>query len=139
MLLRQPALALAWMVIGQQIRCAGVPAGVQSVAELDAHARILRDVANVAGFGSVLGDEPELIPDASVTHGSAAGLSGLAADGFQERVSRRGNPQNKKQLVGGIQNKLLKQMNNAVFHFLFLLRKPEISAVDSLSGTIGTG
>ena len=129
MLLRQPALALAGMVIGQQIGCAGVPAGVQPVAELDSHARILCDVANVPGFGSVLGDDPELIPDASVTHGSAAGLSGLAADGFQERVSRRGNPQNKKELVGRIQNKFLKQMNNAVFHFFFLPRKPETSAM----------
>jgi len=83
MLLGQPALALARIVIGQQMRLARVPTEAESIAKLDAYARILCDIANVAGFHSVLGDEPELLANAPVTNGSTAGLSSFATDGLQ--------------------------------------------------------
>jgi len=116
MLLRQPALALAGIIIYQQRCCAGVPADAKSFAQLDSHARILRDIADVSGFHSMLGNEPELPANASVTYRSAPRLSGFAADGLQERIPRQGNSQSKEQLVGGIQNELLQKVNNFVLH-----------------------
>jgi hypothetical protein len=119
MLPSQPVLALAGIVIPEKSCGPYKPAGAESIAKLDAHARILRDVANIAGFRSMLGNEPELLSNPSVSHGSAARLSCFAADGFQKRIRRRENSQDKQELDGGIQNILLEEMNDAVFHCFF--------------------
>src|SRR5215471_21376330 len=116
MLLREPTLALAGVVIPKQRCRAHVPARAESFTQLHAHARICRDIANVTGFRTMLGDNPELLANASVPHGCAARLSGLAANGFQERVPWREDPQDKQQLDGRIQDIFLEEMDDAAFH-----------------------
>ena len=115
-LTREPALTLAGIVIRQQVRDAGVPAEAKSIAELDADARIFGNIANVAGIHAMLSDEPELLANTSVTHRGAARLAGLAADGFQERATRRNNSQGKRKLDGRVENKLLHQRNDLALH-----------------------
>lgn len=102
MLLSEPALALAGIVIEEQMGGALVPGRVESFSQLNAHARICRHITNVCGLHAVLGDEPELLSNASVAHRSAARLSRFAADGFQERVAWRENAQDKQQFDGRI-------------------------------------
>ena len=102
MLLSEPALALAGIVIVEQRGGARVPRSVESFAQLHANARVLCNVANIVSFRAVLGDEPEMLANASVTHWRAARLPRFAADGFQERVAWRENAQGKQEFNGWI-------------------------------------
>src|SRR5258708_32154641 len=81
-LTRQPALPLTRIVIRQQICCASAPASTKSSPQLHPHARILRNIANISGFRSVLGHDPKLIANASVADGSTPRLSCLATNGL---------------------------------------------------------
>jgi hypothetical protein len=88
-LIREPSLAFAWIIVGKQVGCPGVPASTQPFAQLQAHLRITHNIANVSSFLAVLCHNPKLPSHQSVAHGGAARLSGLAARRFQEPISRR--------------------------------------------------
>jgi len=94
-LARQPALPLAWIVVGQQRRRTSAPPSAESNTQLHPHARVTRNVPDVPSFRSVLGYDPKLPANTTVTYRSATRLSGLATYGLQERVPRRGNSQGK--------------------------------------------
>jgi len=59
----EPALACAWIIVGEHMRRAGVPATSQPVSQLQSHARMVRNVADVSRFCAVFCDDPELLAD----------------------------------------------------------------------------
>jgi hypothetical protein len=81
-MMKQPPLPLTWIVIRQYIRRASTPLSTESNAHFDPNTRITQYVANVSSFSTVLGHNPELFANTSVTHGSASRLSALATYGF---------------------------------------------------------
>src|SRR5205807_10492033 len=95
---------------------AGVAAEAECTVEHDAEALISSKIANVAGIHATLSDEPELLANSSVTDRGAARLAGRAADGLQERATRRNNSQGKRKLDGRVENKLLHQRNDLALH-----------------------
>ena len=117
---RKPTLALAQIIIRKQVSCAGVPASAQPIAQFQAHARVASNIADVPGFTPMLGHKPELVADASVTHGGAARLAGLAAYSFKQRVPWGRQPKRKQELNRHVEQVFLDHVNNAVFHFLSL-------------------
>src|SRR5439155_10240755 len=102
---------------GEQMRSAGVPASAKSVAQLQPHARVTRNIEDVSCFHTVLGHDPKLAANAGVAYWSAAWLSGLATGGFQERISGRRQADSKQKLNRRIEQVFLKQVNNPTFHF----------------------
>ena len=86
-LIREPSLAFAWIIVGKQVGCPGVPASPQPIAQFQAHMRITHNIANVPSFLAVLCHDPKLLAHKSVAHGGTAWLSGLAAGRFQEPIS----------------------------------------------------
>jgi len=120
-LIREPALARAWIIFRKQVGCAGIPASTPPVAQFQAHSRTSRNIANVAGLLAMLCHDPKLPANESVAHGRAPRLSGLATGRFQERISRRGKANCKQKHNGRIEQIFLKKVDNAVFHFAVLI------------------
>jgi hypothetical protein len=59
-LAREPVLALARIIVGQQTCCASVPPSAEPVAQLQAHAGVALDIEDVSGFHAVFCYDPEL-------------------------------------------------------------------------------
>jgi hypothetical protein len=71
-LIRQPPLSFARIIVGQQMCRAGVPTSTKSVAQLQSHVRVMRDIKDVSGFHAMFGHDPELPADASIACWRAA-------------------------------------------------------------------
>jgi hypothetical protein len=97
-LTRQPALALNGIIVGEQMSSARVPSSSKSVTQFQSYTRITLDVADVSCLHAVLRHQPELLGDPSVAHWRAAWLSGLATDGFEERVPRQRQTNGEREL-----------------------------------------
>ena len=76
---------------------------------------ILRDVSCL---DAVLSHDPKPIADAGVAHRSAARLSGLATNRFEERIPGRRHIHGKEQLNRRVKHVFLQCMNNLMFHFV---------------------
>jgi len=120
-LIREPPLAFAWIIVGKQVGCAGVPASPQPIAQFQAYARISYNIANVPSFLAVLCHDPKLPAHESVAHGGTARLSGLAAGRFQESISWRDQADRKQKHDGRVEQVFLKKVDNAMFHCLVLV------------------
>ena len=96
-----------------------MPMNPQPVAEFQAHAWATRNIADVPGLSAMLSDQPELVANASITYGRAARLAGLATSGFEQRVARGRQANNKQELNRWIKQVFLDYMNNAVFQFFY--------------------
>jgi hypothetical protein len=75
----------------------------------------------------MLGDDPELAAHQPDAHGDAARLAAFAADGFEERASRRGNADRKHEFDGRVEQVFLKDVDDAALHRLWLMSGDYIS------------
>jgi hypothetical protein len=122
-LIREPPLAFAWIIVGKQLGCAGVPASPQPIAQFQAHARITYHIAHISSFLAVLCHDPKLPAHESVAHGGTARLSGLAAGRFQESISWRDYTDRKQKLDGRVEQVFLKKVDDAMFHCPVLMNE----------------
>jgi hypothetical protein len=76
----EPALALARIIVGEQMRRTAVLANTQPVAQFQPHVWVARNIADVPYFHAVLCHDPELPANASVAYWSAAWLSDLSCN-----------------------------------------------------------
>jgi hypothetical protein len=122
-LIREPPLAFAWIIVGKQLGCAGVPASPQPIAQFQAHARITYHIAHISSFLAVLCHDPKLPPHESVAHWGTARLSGLTAGRFQESISWRDYTDRKQKLDGRVEQVFLKKVDDAMFHCPVLMNE----------------
>src|SRR5437016_7259717 len=119
-LTRKPPLPLARIIILEDMRRAVIPASAKSLTQLQPNAWIRLNITHVPCFDAVFRHDPELIADAPIAHWSTARFARLAPSGFQKRIAWRHNADSKQNLDRRIEEILLQQMNNPMFHLLVL-------------------
>ena len=93
-----------------------MPAGHNPATQFQPHPWIVRNIAHVSRSHPVFGNKPELRTDTPVADRSAPRPGGLAAGRLKERMAWRHNADCKQDLDLRIQEILLQEVNNAVFH-----------------------
>src|SRR5204863_1238723 len=111
------ALPLARIILREQMSRAGMPASEEAMAQLQPHARMTHEIADVSCFHTVLRHDPKLSADACVAHRSRARLPSLATGSFQERIPGRRDADCEQNLNRRVKHVFLQRMNNPMFHF----------------------
>src|SRR5215469_7033425 len=95
---------------------AGVPAPLPPVAQLQPHAWVPRNVADVSGLHTVFRHQPELLADPAVAHWRAAWLSGLTTYRLEKRVAGNRQTNGEYELNWLVEQIFLQGVNNPIFH-----------------------
>src|SRR5205085_5870803 len=91
---------------------AGMPASEVAVAQLQPHAGMTHQIADVSCFHTVLCHDPKLPADACVAHGSRPRLARCATGSFQERISGRRDADSEQNFNRRVEHVFLERVNN---------------------------
>ena len=86
------------------------------LAQLQPHARIASDVADVACVQAMFRHYPELVADAPVAYRRAARLSALATDGLEQRIPGWYKARREEELDWRVEQVFLKRVDDPMFH-----------------------
>jgi hypothetical protein len=91
------------------------PDRTEASSDLDAHARILEEIAHVARLVAVFGDDPERVAYQSVPDRRSPGLTGPAAGGFDEGIAEGQDPEGQQCSDGGVDEVSLHRTDDPPF------------------------
>src|SRR5215470_8870454 len=111
--LGKPALPLARIIVREYVRRPAVPAGQDSVPQLQSDSWVFRKIANIVSLHPVLSDDPELVVDKPVAHRCAPRPARLATYRLKESAARHCQAGGKQQLVRNVEDVLPQGMDNA--------------------------
>src|SRR6266849_2933888 len=95
-----------------------MPAGQNPMTQFQPYAWVRSNVADIACLHAMLRHKPELIADPAVAHRSAARLAGVAAGGFEQRISWRRDANRKEELNRRVEQVFLKRIHHPMLHIV---------------------
>jgi hypothetical protein len=139
-LLGKPALPLARIIVREYVCRTAVPAGQDSMPQLQSDSRVFREVANIVSLHPVLCDDPELVVDKPIAHRCAPRPARLATCSLKESAARHCQAGGKEQLIRNVEDILPQGMDNASLqlgiHRRFPLGASSLQVMSRLSMTL---
>ena len=100
----------------EHVRGAAVPAGYDSVAQLQSDSWVFREIANIVSLHPVFSDNPELIAYKAIAYRCASRPARLATYSLKQSTARHCQAGGKQQLVRNVEDVLPQGMDNAPLH-----------------------
>src|SRR5450759_4584342 len=101
--------------------CTGMPPSAEPVSQLQSHVWVALNIEDVSRFHSMFSHNPELPAKASVADWSAARLSAVAPNRFEERIAGRSEAHSKHKLDWRVEQVFLQRVHNPMVHSRFPL------------------
>jgi hypothetical protein len=111
-LANKPTLTLLRVIVPERMRGTAVPMRTEPLSQFQPHPWIIRNIADVSCVHAMLRYDPELIADLRVPYWSATELPGLAANGFEERISGRHDAYCKEKFNQRVEHVFLQCVNH---------------------------